>query len=81
VEKKAEKYTSHDMFWYKQGYNQALEDNKDKKYTEEDILDAWELGASVGLPLTRNKKETLFKALQPKTEWEVEIVDDKLKLK
>ena len=34
------------------------------KYTEEDILDAWELGASEGLPLTREKKDKLVKSLQ-----------------
>jgi hypothetical protein len=34
------------------------------KYTEEDILDAWELGASEGLPLTREKKDKLIKSLQ-----------------
>jgi hypothetical protein len=31
------------------------------KYSDEDILDAWELGAKEGLPLTRKKKEKLFK--------------------
>lgn len=37
------------------------------EYTEEDILDAWELGAKEGLPLTRKKKEDLFNYLrQPK---------------
>jgi hypothetical protein len=33
----------------------------EKMYSEEDILDAWELGAKEGLPLTREKKEELFK--------------------
>jgi hypothetical protein len=32
-----------------------------RMYSEEDILDAWELGAKEGLPLTREKKEELFK--------------------
>lgn len=53
---------------YVDAYTQCQEDMSDKKYTEEDLLDAWELGASVGLPLTRDKKEKLFKALQPKIE-------------
>ena len=40
-------------------------DNGEKhEYTEEDILDAWELGAKEGLPLTRKKKEDLFKSLR-----------------
>jgi hypothetical protein len=47
VETKVEKYTSHDMFWYKQGYNQALEDNKEKKYTEDDMIDAIIYGSSL----------------------------------
>jgi hypothetical protein len=34
---------------------------QDKKmYSEEEVLDAWELGAKEGLPLTRKKKEKLF---------------------
>jgi hypothetical protein len=45
-------------------YNKAREKYK---FTEEDILDAWELGAKEGLPLTRKKKEDLFDSLhQPK---------------
>jgi hypothetical protein len=35
-------------------------------YSEEDILDAWELGAKEGLPLTRKKKEELFKQFKKK---------------
>jgi hypothetical protein len=36
------------------------------RYSEEDILDAWELGAKEGLPLTRKKKEELFEQLKKK---------------
>jgi|694.fasta_scaffold09189_33 hypothetical protein len=43
------------------GYNKTKEKYK---YTEEDVLDAWELGASEGLPLTREKKNNLIKHLQ-----------------
>lgn len=43
------------------GYNKAKEKYK---YTEEDVLDAWELGASEVLPLTREKKNNLIKHLQ-----------------
>ena len=46
---------------FSKGYNKAKETYK---YTEEDILDAWELGASEGLPLTREKKDKLIKSLQ-----------------
>jgi hypothetical protein len=46
---------------HKFGLKQAKETYK---YTEEDILDAWELGASEGLPLTREKKDKLIKSLQ-----------------
>jgi len=35
-------------------------------YSEEDILDAWELGAKEGLPLTRKKKEELFEQFKKK---------------
>lgn len=67
-------------------YNQCLEDNKDKKYTEEDLRKAIEFGYD----LRNNHKpinsgidwvKILTQSLQPKTEWEVEIVDGKLKLK
>jgi hypothetical protein len=46
---------------FKAGYNKTKEKYK---YTEEDVLDAWELGASEGLPLTREKKNNLIKHLQ-----------------
>lgn len=35
-------------------------------YSEEDVLDAWELGAREGLPLTREKKEKLFNQFKKK---------------
>jgi len=71
-------YNDQKRKWWKQGYNQALEDNKEKKYTEEDLRKAFFNGG--------NMKEieefnSFIQSLQPKTEWEVEIVDGKLKLK
>ncbi len=78
VKKKTEKYTSHDMFWYRQGYNQAIEDNKKKKYTEEDMWKAFEYGKTLD---GYDWFGDLLESLQPKTEWEVEFVDGKLKLK
>ena len=63
-----------DPYSYKSGYNQAIEDNKEKKYTEEDVFkiikiirrDSWAL------------QHEILQELQPKSEWEVEFVDGKL---
>ena len=54
------------------GFQKALELRSDKKFSEEDILDAWEDGATNKHPLTKSKKENLLKSLQ-QTEWDVEI--------
>ena len=59
---------------YVEAYNECLEDNKEKKYTEEDLMKFYKYV----------KTHTVTEALrhiQPKTEWEVEFVDGKLKLK
>jgi hypothetical protein len=45
-------------------YSDIIKAKEKYKYTEEDTLDAWELGASEGLPLTREKKNNLIKHLQ-----------------
>lgn len=68
---------------YIKGYNKALEDNKYKKYTEEDLRKALEYGYERGKEgdFTSEQEENFYQSLQPKTEWEVEIVDGKLKLK
>jgi len=66
------------------GYNEALEDKKEQKYTEKDMLNAHYIGwidrgesSNIQYPKARD----LFKqSLQP-TEWELEFVDGKLKLK
>lgn len=65
--------------WYYQTY--FKEDNKAKKYTEEDLKYMFECGRNY-----QNNAEITFKAsfeylLQTKTSWQVEIVDGKLKLK
>ena len=65
---------------YYNGYNQALEDNKDKKYTEEDIYKAYRAGMQF-VGEDKGSFGEFIQSLQPKTEWEVEIVDGKLKLK
>jgi hypothetical protein len=67
---------------YIEGYNQALEDNKEKKYTEEDMRKAYYQGHKSGLGSDNGLTfEHTIQSLQPKTEWEVEFVDGKLKLK
>ena len=52
------------------GYNQALEDNKEKKYTEEDMRKIFEMG--IGLSSFSDTDENKFKYalnhIQPKTE-------------
>ena len=67
-----------------EGYNQALEDNKDRKYTREDLLDAYTWGFLEGTERGDDVTDSVYKfsqSLQPKTEWDVEFVDGKLKLK
>ena len=66
---------------FESGYNQAIEDNKEKKYTEEDLKYMFECGRNY-----QNNAEITFRVSmeylqQSKTEWEVEFIDGKLKLK
>lgn len=73
-------------YGFREGYNQCLEDNKDKKYTEDTLRDA------LFDALNRVQKECcmthtkdsivrdIIKALQPNKEWEVEFENGKLKL-
>lgn len=72
--------TKDERKYFEFGYNQAVEDNKEKKYTEEDIRKA----------ISETRKGMLFidkyvnefiESLQPQTEWRVEFLDGKLKLK
>lgn len=74
-----------DVNSYKQGYNQALEDNKEKKYTEDDMIKCWKYASMDKHQIFGDQIGEYYlsfiKSLQPKTEWEVEIVDGKLKLK
>ena len=64
------------------GYNQALEDNKEKKYTEEDMRKAYYQGHKSGLGSENGLTfENTIQSLQHKTDWEVEFVNGKLKLK
>jgi hypothetical protein len=69
------------------GYNQALEDNKEKKYTEEQLI--WAIQEAYGHGQNDefdgvNKAEksiiVITNYLHPKTEWEVEFINGKLTL-
>lgn len=65
----------------RKGYNQALEDNKDKKYTETDIKNAIIRAYSMmGNTIDVGYFNEVIQSLQPKTEWEVEFVNGKLQL-
>jgi len=59
----------------KYGYSQCLKDNKDRRFTEEDIIGIVEKSRVTGLTA-----EYLIQSLQPTTSWNVEFVDGKLKL-
>ena len=96
VEKKANKQWGNvhrtGVLGYIEGYKQALEDNKERKYTEEDMRKAIEIAQTTSYVSTQLfsdqssvkhnfRAEEIIQSLQPKTEWEVEFVDGKLKLK
>ena len=64
------------------GYNQALEDKKDKKYTEEDMRNAILIGMKTGFHPEYHIESAnrIIQSIQSKTEWEVEF-DENGKLK
>ena len=79
------------QYWNKpsfiEGYNQALEDNKNKKYTEAQLI--WAIQEAYGHGQNDefdgvNKAEksiiVITNYLHPKTEWEVDIINGKLTL-
>lgn len=90
-------------YYRRSAYYQALEDNKDKKYTEADLRKAIDMARDIkdnsahdvftvedisGCTevctydwRNRYKDEEIIESLQPKTEWEVEFINGKLKLK
>lgn len=88
VEKKAEDFAKggevipfYTRLGFKFGYNQAIEDNKEKLYTEDDMKYIFECGRNY-----QNNAEITFKMSMEhlqisKTEWEVEFVYGKLKIK
>ena len=68
---------------FKKGYNQAIEDNKEKKYTKEDMRKAWNAAYIDAMSIDEETYKPLFfedfiESLRSKTEWEVEIINGKL---
>ena len=66
------------------GYNQAIEDNKEKKYTEEDMRIAITQAFLSGVERLEDferVQEMILDNIQPKTEWEVDFFDGKLGFK
>jgi hypothetical protein len=78
---------------FRSGYFHCLEDNKDKKYTEEDLSKIFIHGKQLGLTIAGaiknggdkpEQKEWFnesIQSLQPKTEWELVCVDNRLMIK
>lgn len=66
--------------WYYQKY--FKEDNKDRKYTEEDMRKMFDIGE--GLSSFNDSDDNKFRhalsLVQPPTQWDVQFVDGKLKL-
>ena len=67
--------TRQERLAYIDGYREALEDNKEKKWTDADVIRIVEKSRQTGLTA-----EYLMLSLQLQTEWNVEIVEGKLKL-
>jgi hypothetical protein len=88
AEKEREKlgYTNKFITGFVSGYTKAIEDNKEKKYTEEDLRKAIEFGYQLrcnNRPINSGHnwvKDFIAQSLQPKTEWEVDIINGKLTL-
>lgn len=83
-------FTSREMLsmmeGFTDGYTQALEDNKDRKYTEKDINDALSWGYHAAKDEDKGIRSSgfatrFFDKLQPKTSWDVKFIDGELKLK
>jgi hypothetical protein len=89
IEKLASDYTNErnyleeEEFGFYDGYTQALEDNKHKIYTldnlRECISEAWLSREENDETFTKCMKRIL-KTFEPKLDWDVEIVDGKIKL-
>lgn len=73
---------------YEKGYNEAIEDNKEKVFNKNDMIrlaiHCWNIASRPVHGATYNVNEIVedfMKPLLPKTEWEVEFVNGELKLK
>lgn len=95
VREEVKDYPQHDRIYilgssdlaFTEGYNQALEDNKDRKYTGEDIKTAFSryaFASTSNQPYSEdellNEFRKFIQSIQPKTEWDVKF-DDRGKLK
>lgn len=92
IEKKAkecigwyDKNDDRDIDTFINGYNQCLEDNKDKRFSEEDMRKVLELGLNLIVDNVYNEehfKKLINSITQPKDTWEVEFDENNnLKLK
>ena len=74
-------FTSREMLsmmeGFTDGYTQALDDNKDKKYTDDDVIAIVKKSRETGL----SAEYIIISDYQPKSHWEVEFIDGKLKIK
>ena len=64
---------------YKEGFNKAMELNKDKVFTEEDVLKVANIFYQVGMTKSTYTKEDVLESLQQPTEIEV-IIEMKLNM-
>ena len=73
-------FTSREMLsmmeGFTDGYTQALDDNKDKKYTDDDVIAIVKKSRETGL----SAEYIIISDYQPKSHWEVEFIDGELKL-
>jgi len=66
----------------REGFNKCLELNKEKKYTETDILNAIKYGIDTSKDhiSINDRKEKFINSLQPPTEWNITINNGKIEL-
>jgi hypothetical protein len=65
------------IYSFKKGFQKALEILGDKKYTEEDLKWMFQYGFGLENGISRNEYDAQVQSLQ-QTEWDVEIVTDKV---
>lgn len=66
---------------YIDGYNQCLQDNKDKIYTESTIRSVVVASRAYGQSYTnKDVVEIMLKHIRPRTQWDVKFVDGELRL-